>query len=501
MLVNKEKKCVVEATFDIRSKPPIVNWLKENDHDEQDEIVIRREISPAGKSRAFVNDTPVILSQLTQLSSMLVDLHQQFDTMELVTTGFQREVMDALAGNPDLLANYFKEYTKWKGLLDRSNELKERKTLFEKEYNYNAFQLNELSALDLKENELEQLEEDIRMFSNSETIKNVLTNVYQQLNESDEPIVQRLKVLSNQLGAHASSHKDIQSLVERLRSSQVELQDIADESGRLADHVTHDAGSIEQMQERLSEGYRLQKKHGVRSTAELIELRAQLEKKLKDVLDIDDEIKELESAIRSAFEQTEKLAVQLSERRKKQVKPFEQKVNKLLVQVGMPNARLKVEMEKMELSSTGFDRIDFLFNANLPAGSEAAYRPLSGVASGGELSRLMLCIKSLVAKSLDLPTMIFDEIDTGISGEAAKQVGIILKDLSRERQVICITHQPQIAGKADLHFFVYKEISKGAVRTAVRKLTDEERITTIAQMLSGEKPSRAAMENARELVK
>ncbi|HSU28525.1 MAG TPA: hypothetical protein VLJ68_09105, partial [Chitinophagaceae bacterium] len=307
----------------------------------------------------------------------------------------------------------------------------------------------------------------------------------------------------NQLNAFASTNAGFQSLSGRLQSIQVEIQDIASELEHLKSQVTLDPARIEILNERLSLGYRLQKKHGVKSTRELLEIHEALGKKLQEVLDIDESIARKEKEAIQCWEDAGRLAMRISDARTKQVKPFEDKVNKLLTQVGMPNAKLKVEMGKTELQSDGCDTIDFLFDANLPAGKQAdptQFLPLRKVASGGELSRLMLCIKSLVAQSIDLPTMIFDEIDTGISGEAARQVAVLLKELASRRQVIGITHQPQIAGKADTHFFVYKEIVNDRVVTNIRKLNTEERITAIARMLSGERPTAAAMANAREMV-
>ncbi|MEJ0102792.1 MAG: AAA family ATPase [Bacteroidota bacterium] len=282
-----------------------------------------------------------------------------------------------------------------------------------------------------------------------------------------------------------------------MQATQIELKDIADELDSISNHINYKPEIIEQLNERLSLGYKLLKKHGVQTTNELLRIKDSLEEKLQAVLNIDIQIQEKEKAQEKLFAEAKQLAVKISEGRKKQVKPLEDKVNKLLAQVGMPNARLKVDIKsESTLNGYGSDAIDFLFDAN----KSGQFQPVRKVASGGELSRLMLCIKSLVAQSIDLPTLIFDEIDTGISGEAARQVGIIMKDLAAKRQVICITHQPQIAGKADAHFFVYKEIVKDKIKTNIRPLSTNERITTIAQMLSGEKPTAAAIENAREMV-
>ncbi|MFC0772217.1 DNA repair protein RecN [Terrimonas alba] len=497
VLVNKEKKCVVEGVFYPDNKAMIKIFLKENELDTEDELVLRREIGTNGKSRAFVNDTPVNLSQLQQLSSLLVDLHQQFDTLEIGESDFQREVIDALAGNSDLLANYQSLFHQWQLVNNEAEELKKQKMQFDKEADYNQFQYNELEEAGFKENELENIDAELKMLSHAEGIKGALNKVYFDLEESENPVVPQIKSLFNQLNAYQSFHPDIPPLIQRIQSAQIELQDIADEVSRISDHINYDPEKIEQLNERLSIGYKLLKKHGVQTTNELLDIQKRLEEKLKAVLNIDEAIRQKEEESQRLKDEATKQAKKISDVRKQQVKPLENNVNKLLSQVGMPNAKLKVDCRREDrLNQYGMDVIEFLFDAN----KSGQFQPVRKVASGGELSRLMLCIKSLVAQSIDLPTMIFDEIDTGISGEAAKQVGIILKDLATKRQIICITHQPQIAGKADAHFFVYKEIIKDVVKTNIRQLAEEERITAIAKMLSGEKPTAAALENAREMV-
>lgn len=495
-LLNKEKKSIIEGVFAIKNKNEILQFLAENDFDVQDELLVRREISTAGKSRAFINDTPVTLSQLNELSHLLVDLHQQFDTLELGKTDFQRQVLDALAGNAPLLEEYQQIYYHWQQVKKEAAALKEQKLQFDKEADYNRFQYKELEEAAFKENELEEADTELRMLDNAEGIKAVLNKTYYDLKESEMPLVQQLKLLLNQLSVYAAYHHDLPALIERLQSAQIELQDIAGDIDRINSHINYDPGRIEQLNDRLSLGYKLQKKHGVNSTAELLVIKNHLEEKLQAVLQIDDAILQREKESALLMEQVRVLSGKISEARRKQVKPLEDKVNKLLVQVGMPNAKLKVEIANAEMNSNGADAIDFLFDAN----RSGQFMPVGKVASGGELSRLMLCIKSLVARSVDLPTLIFDEIDTGISGEAARQVGIIMKELSEQRQVICITHQPQIAGRADAHYFVYKDIVNDSVKTNIRLLNKEERIITIARMLSGEKPTAAAIENAREMV-
>ena len=497
LLLNKEKKCIIEGSFDVTRKSDVKKLLQVQELDASDELVIRREIAATGKSRAFINDTPVNLEQLRALTSLLVDLHQQFDTLELSDTGFQTEVVDALAGNGELLSNYQTTYAAWSELRKKLSDLELRKQQFQKEFDYHQFLYKELEEANFIDNELEDLDAELKLQSNAEGIKNSLSTSVYQLSESEEPIVQQLKTLTHQLQAYSNLHNDLPTLLLRLESAQIELADIASELERVNDHIQYDPGRIDFINERISVGYKLLKKHGVRNTTELLQVKDDLHKRLQSVLNIDEEILQLQKEESKLAQAANELAELLYKKRLAQVKPLETDVNKLLIQVGMPNARLKVEVNKLSrLQTDGIDKTEFLFDAN----RSNQFMPVGKVASGGELSRLMLCIKSLVAKKIDLPTMIFDEIDTGISGEAARQVGIIMKDLSSARQVICITHLPQIAGRADAHFFVYKDVVNQKLKTNIKLLSQDERINAIAQMLSGEKPTAAALENAREMV-
>lgn len=497
VLLEKDRKCFVEGTFTLAdsAQKEVVRFFKENDLDVEDEIIIRREIAVSGKSRAFVNDTPVNLEQLRKLSSELVDLHRQFDTLELGESDFQREVLDALAGQMAALEKYQAVYRQWMAAGRELAKLQDQKAQFNKEVDYNKFLFDELNDAGLKENELEELDQELKLLNNAEGIKTALGKIYYELREGEHPMVQQLKSLQHSLQSF-SYHSELPVLAERMQSVQIELQDIAGEVERISDHINYDPQRIEEVNERISMGYKLLKKHGVQTTAELLALRDALEGKLRTSMNVDELIAAREKEVAGLLEQAGKLAAGLSKKRQAQAAPLEEQVNKLLKQVGMPNARLKVQIQPTELQAAGIDAIEFLFDAN----KSSRFEPIRKVASGGELSRLMLCIKSLVAESIDLPTLIFDEIDTGISGEAARQVGIILKGLSRRRQVICITHQPQIAGKADAHYFVFKEVKGQQIKSGVRLLSKDERITAIAQMLGGEKPTAAALENAREMV-
>jgi DNA repair protein RecN (Recombination protein N) len=496
VLLQPDKKCVVEGIFDVDGHMAVAAFFKASDLDVEEEVVIRREIAPSGKSRAFVNDTPVNLEQLRKLSSLLVDLHRQWDSLELGETDFQREVLDALAGQASEVESYRALYRSWHAAGNELTALRERQAQFNKEYDYNKFLLDELSEAGFREQELEELDQEINLLSHSEGIKKMLSKVYYELKEGEQPLLQQLRSIQQSLGSFSPYHAGLSALVDRVASVQIELQDIAGEIDHFNDTVSYDPRRIEEINERLSLGYKLLKKHGLHSTAELLELRQKLEHVLQDSLQLGESITAWEQEAGRLLITAQKKAVVLSAGRRAQVAGLEERVNKLLKQVGMPNARLRVMVEPCELHGFGADAIEFLFDAN----KSNRFEPIRKVASGGELSRLMLCIKSLVAESIDLPTLIFDEIDTGISGEAARQVGVILKGLAAKRQVICITHQPQIAGKADAHYFVYKDAKGGAVKTNIRLLGQDERITAIARMLSGEKPTAAALENAREMV-
>jgi DNA repair protein RecN (Recombination protein N) len=496
VLKDEAKKCIVEATFHIKNNEAVKDFFEANDLDNETDILIRREIAANGKSRSFVNDTPVNLTQLKELSNNLVDLHRQFDTQEISTENFQREVIDALADNGNLLVELKTVFTKYITAKNELEALRIQQANADKEADYNKFLLEEFTEINLQENELENLDTEIKLLSNAENIKLQLSSVYTPLTNNEEPIAQNLKALAQKLSSLKEYHTDIEDLQKRLVSAQIEIQDVADELERIDDGIHYDAERINTVNERLSAGYKLQKKHGVTATSQLLEIQETLQQKLDAVFNITTNIEKLEKESSKLFAEATNIATKINTNRNAQTKPFTQKVNALLAQIGMPNAQIKVEIKLTTLSVHGSDEINFLFDAN----KSNRFEPLHKVASGGELSRLMLSVKSLVAKKLQLPVLIFDEIDTGISGEAAKQVGIIMKDLSSNHQLIAITHQPQIAAKAAAHYFVYKQIVNDAIQTSVRLLNSDERIVAIAQMLSGEKPTAAALANAKEMM-
>ena len=495
-LYNKEKKLVVEGWFAAGENQSVRSFLSQNELDEEELLSIRREVATNGKSRAFINDTPVTLVQLQQLAGLLVDLHQQFDTQELGSQNFQREVIDLFAGNSSLLNKYeqaFKQYIHSRKQLD---QLQEEQLQAQKEMDYHSFLFEELKEAGFAENEVEQLDAELKLLGNAENIKSVLEQMTAVLQEGEDPLAQKVKQLQQSARSIAAFHPEMNGIAERLHAAQVELQDIAGELDRINNHIAFNAERIQVVSDRLATGYKLFKKHNVQDTAALLAIYRNLEEKIGNVLQLDGRIATLEKETAQYLNTATVLAKKLHDARDKQLTPFCRQVNELLKQVGMPNAKLNIVLTESALTDWGSDTIEFLFDAN----NSGRFEPLRKVASGGELSRLMLCIKNLVAGKIQLPTLIFDEIDSGISGEAARRVSLIMKELAAKHQVICITHQAQIAARADMHYFVYKEIKGNRIVTGIRQLTHDERITTIAKMLSGEQPTAAALENAREMV-
>lgn len=498
-LKQKEKKCVVEGVFSVGNNQAVTGFLTENELDVEPELVLRREITASGKSRGFVNDTPVSMQQLRTLASAIVDLHQQFDTLEIGDAGFQRVVVDTVANTENLLSQYQSQFHHWQKAKKDYTELLERKANLARELDYLQFQYDEFSEVRLQANELEDLENELKTLTHSEEIKTILSETANFIVDGEQPIVSEIKNMANRLSRFSEIQPSIAALAERLHSVQIELDDIGNEASALADNTNLDAGRIDFVNERLSAGYKLLKKHGVNTTDELLTIQKDLANRLSDFQHIQDDESALLKAMEKAYKEAFEIAGQLSEKRRKSIPTIEKEIGALLQQMGMPNARLKIELHPLkEMNAFGLEDVIFLFDAN----NSGRFEPVQKVASGGELSRLMLSVKSLVARSVQLPTLIFDEIDTGISGEAAKQVGVLMKLLSSNIQVISITHQPQIAGMADAHYFVYKQKQNdGSIKTGVRLLNKDERINAIAQMIGGEKPSEAALANARELVR
>jgi DNA repair protein RecN (Recombination protein N) len=496
VLQNKEKKCVVEGFFDVKSNVAVKSFLSVNDLDAEDEFVLRREIAVNGKSRAFINDTPVNLNQLKEVSSLLVDLHQQFDTQELGSNDFQRTILDAIAGNNELVFDYSGFFSKYKLSLKELELLKKQQQEANTTLDYNQFLFDELEEAAFTENEIEGLDAELKLLSHAEEVKQQLTAVFFDLKETEPPLIHQLKMVASKLHSLKQYHPSLEELGNRVESARLELDDVAASIEEINDSVQYNPERLQVLNDKLSIGYRLLKKHNVTTTNELLAIRHALQQKLSAISNTGEAIIAKEKETAAQLKACTAMAAVISGNRSKFITPFADKVNVLLKQVGMPNAVLKLQLTAKQLNEYGIDDISFLFDAN----KTGHFEPLHKVASGGELSRLMLCIKSIVAQKLKLPTLIFDEVDTGISGEAAKQVGILMKELAANHQVMSITHQPQIAAKAAAHYFVFKNQVNGKVSTSVRLLEKNERIDVIAQMLGGEKPSEAALQNAREMV-
>lgn len=493
---NKESKTIIEAVFDDASMAQLREIFADNELEQDEEIILRREIQVSGKSRAFVNDTPVPLSVLAQVAAKLVDLHQQFDTLELGSQVFQQELLDIRAGNGQLMMEYASVFNAYKETAKKIAAISDGLQKAEQEREYKLFLLNELEELDWKEGEGKAIEEELNLLTHADQVRTGVGKVGFGLSEGDQPMLSALRSMVSQLQALQPFHKDISVLAERMSSAYVELKDLAADLQDVFEKVTVDDKRMEVLNNRLAIAQRLTKKHGAADVDELVSIREDIASALNIFQRSSHELADLEKELSRFQSKAEELAVELSKRRKVEVPQLKAATALLLKRVGMPNAALRVELRPVALSASGFDEAVFLFDANKSGRFEA----LQKVASGGELSRLMLVLKSLVADSMEMPTLIFDEIDSGISGEAAKQVGILMAELSHRHQVVSITHQPQIAAMAKKHFFVHKQEENGQVNTAIRELSGEERVMAIAQMLAGAHPSEAVLASAREMI-
>jgi len=493
---NDSEKCVVEAYFDV-SEYDLREFFDEHELDYDPEVVIRRELSPTGKSRAFVNDTPANNQVLQRLTENLIDLHQQFDTLDIHNVNFQLRMIDALADNGPMLKGYQQCYRQYASDKKRLAELIERSQSGAKEMEFLRFQLDELQSASLQEGEQESLEGELAQLTNAEDIKRSYGAAYNHLSESEMNLVGQLQELARSISATRKLSPQLSALSERMDATIIDLQDLAKDFERIAEGTEHDPQRIAEAQERLNVMYKLQKKHGVSGVPELLQIQSDLEQQTAGYTNLDSEIAKLEQAIARQEKALRATATTLSQRRRAVPPKFEERVQAMLTQLSMPHARLKVEIAELnQLGPTGLDDVQFLFATNIGA----RYLPIKDVASGGELSRLTLCTKSLVADAIPLPTLIFDEIDSGISGDVSLKMGVILKELSTRHQVISITHTPQIAARADAHYFVYKKVEGQRTVTNVRFLAPDERVRSIAVMLSGNPPSESAIATARELV-
>lgn len=497
VLINKEDKAVIEGFFNVAGNSIFRQKLREADLEDEDICIIRREISASGKSRAFVNDTPVTLQALNELTSLLVDLQQQFGHLELRDDTFQMNALDAIAGTLEEASTFREKYAACRKAQQALAALQAQQAKLQQEADYKQFLYDELAEAALQENEIEETEQRLKQLANAERILATLQAALNLLEEGEQPVVSELKRAVQQLESIAELMPATRPLAERTQSAWLELKDIAAELQNTRESVSLDPEELERSQERLDLGYRLLKKHAMRTTSDLLELQASLAGELEVSAGMDEEIRRLSAEAEKKYSAMMAAAKALSTKRRKAVPGMAKKVTELLALVGMPGAAFDITIADSEPSAMGLDHIQFMLDAN----RSAKFQPLWRAASGGEMSRIMLCIKSLVAQALQLPTLIFDEVDTGISGEAARQVARLLNDLAIYRQVICITHQPQVAARGDRHFFVYKEAgSDKRLTTNVRVLQPDERVLAIARMIGGEQPTEAAIGSARELV-
>lgn len=495
-LFDETQKCVIEGTFDL-APYGLQPFFEENDLDYSEECIIRRELSPSGKSRAFVNDTPVTLDVLRSLTGALVDLHQQFDTLDIHNVSFQLRMLDALAGNAPLLERYTALYGQHQQRLRRLEALRQQSQQAEQQTEFLQFQLDEFEKAALVSGEQERLEEEQRRLTHAGEIRRTLGEVWQLLSEGEQPISGQLRDALRALSDIRRFAPEADALYQRLDSLLLELEDIGDECGRLAESTEIDPARLAEIQQRLDTIYRLQNKHRVATVEELLALRDQLQQQLAAIGDLSEEIERLEASLRHSDEALRQLAAQLSERRRAVVPDFQDKVLHMLARLSMPHTRFEVQITPLDQPGpTGMDEVAFLFAAN--PGSRLQH--IRDVASGGELSRLTLVTKSLVASAIPLPTLIFDEIDAGVGGDVALRMGQILRQLANEHQVVVITHSPQVAAQADAHYFVFKTVEGNTTKTSLKLLDREERIRTLAVMLSQNPPSEAALANARELI-
>ena len=493
---NPSKKCVVEGHFAINSYG-LQQVFAENDLDYEPQTIIRREILPGGKSRVFVNDTPVSLTQLQALAPFLVDVHSQHETLEIVSENFQMEVIDALAGNDLILKEYQTQFADFKRVSEAFASKKDEKEQAIKELDYNTFLYNELRQANLKNLNQQELEETFETLNNAEAIQEALMNAHKLLEDEQMGSLQTTKEARIVLGRIKQFSKTFEDFWQRLNSVIIEMEDISSEMATTAEKSEADPEALFQVNEKLQTLYKLQQKHSVSTVGELLEIERGLENKVNITLGLDQQIENLERERNKLREITLKTASQIHAKRVAAIPLLKQRLEETLFPLGLPNARFQFELIPSEdFKTNGTDSLQLLFTAN----KGLALGPLKKIASGGEMSRIMLAIKAVLAEYKKLPTLVFDEIDTGVSGEVANKMAIILQQMSRRLQLLSITHLPQIAAKGDHHIKVYKEDHRDFTTTHLKILNEEERIVEIAQMLGGKNVSEAAIANAKELL-
>lgn len=493
-------KCIIEATFDlsIYHSDVLKDFFEDNDLDyEPEECLLRREVNANGKSRAFINDTPVTLALMRELGEQLIDVHSQHQNLLLSKEDFQLNVVDIIARDRQQLADYRAAFTELRSAQRRLEELREQIATSRDNEDFLRFQQKELSEANLASGEQEQLEQEAELMSHAEDIKRALHEADYGLSGDDTGIVNLTRSIATQLRSVADVYPEAQELAERLESCFVELKDISQEIASKVDDVEYDPQRFNLITQRLDTIYTLQQKFHVQTVDELLDRLNGINAQLDNIDNSDEELQELERSVEKLHAVCVEKAVVLTDMRRKSATVVEQELSKLLVPLGIPKVRFKVEVSPADLSTNGADKVMFLFSAN----SSTDMQPVSQVASGGEIARVMLSLKAMISKAIGLPTIIFDEIDTGVSGRVAEQMAHIMRDMGKaNRQVICITHLPQIAAAGSTHYKVAKQETEQGTVSTMTQLSDEQRITEIAQMLSGSDVSQAAVDNAKSLL-
>lgn len=496
VLQDKTKKSIVEAVFDV-SPYKLEKFFNNNELDYEKQTTIRREINPEGKSRAFVNDTPVNLNLLRDLTSRLIDIHSQHETLTMKEHSFRVDLLDVMAGNEKLLAEFRTEFYNFRVLKNGLENLLQKQEQAKRDEDYFSFQFNEIEEAKLKAGEEQSVENELSALTHSEEIKQSLANAATALSLGDETILLSLEQVKNLVLQSAKYNAELLPLAERIKSVVIELKDIAAELETAEADTIFDPAKMEELNNRINVINHLLSKHRLTTAEELLNLKNELEEKLKDISSYDDKIAELKNELQRSEKKVNEFILSLSEKRKKVAPQLEKKVCELLAKLGIPNARLEIKISaKSEPDDYGKDNVLFNFSAN----KGESLKELDKVASGGELSRLMLAFKSILAEHKNLPAIVFDEIDTGVSGEIAGKMGAIMKAMAVNMQVLVITHLPQIAGKGEFHLQIYKEEKAGKTFTRLKKLGKDERILEIAKMLSSGTPTEAAIKNAKELL-
>ncbi|MCF8364050.1 MAG: DNA repair protein RecN, partial [Prolixibacteraceae bacterium] len=498
VLNNESGKCIVEGKFIVNDiiSGKLKNFFKENDLDYEIPIILRREITPSGKSRAFINDTPVQLSVIRELGLNLIDIHSQHSNLELVNHVFQLNVIDWYGGHEKLINDYRLVYNEMRALQKKHNEIADAAQQSKADLDYFTFQFKQLEEAGLADGEQEELEKEREMLTHSEEIKTGLGSVYQLLDNAEFAALSQLKEAASIMQGLGNYFPEAGELYSRLESQHIELQDISGECERLAELTEYDPSRLEVVNDRLNVIYSLQQKHRVETVGELIALRDEFDQKVQEAESYDEQLEKMKGEIDTIRKEVEYFAGKLHDSRMKALPGITKEIQGYLSQLGMTNAKLQIDIGKRkDFISTGNDDVYFLFSANKGVAPEE----INKVASGGELSRLMLAIKTVVARSKALPAIIFDEIDAGISGEIATKMGQILSKMANYMQVINITHLPQIASKGTAHYCVFKNETNDKVETDIRQLAENERVTEVAKMLGGDPPHEAAIINAKAL--